>query len=487
MMKSIKKFLAVVLTVVTCCACLIASGCGGGGGAGGNKDNVKGKFNLQVAVQNVNGEIKMMEIWKAAYEQKHPEVNIIINNFGNDDIVGYMQKKAMNQDSLPHMVWLPDDFGHTFTDPTKGYFVDLREMYEKSADTDYSLYYESMLHAASNVGEFRPTTSYNGSYTGEKSDDAKYGIYFAPRDYNQIAIVYNKKLFNDLKTFYGFDIANYYNPADPESWNLDKLALLVSDLNTQIKSMGPTYASYKAIRMNMTWEAVYTTLLEELGGDGLINDGEINLGSQANRAAYDYLWQNFFNEENKFDINDNFMKGTTYLTVVSRPLILSYLPYLTDKTSGKIMMDFMPFPAEKVAAGTSGYGITKRYANETQTANGVTKTNKELAWDFIKFIISEEGQNVGGKEGFIQPILKSLKENGEWKQAFDPNMNHDAWFHGKELRLTTYNYFAASMRTALRNQTSQFFVNLTNTDANIGELIVKYTANLEAIKEGAII
>ena len=479
-----KALTAVLAAIVTLVSLFVVS-------CGGTTNYETGKYNLEVAVQNESGEIKMMQIWKEAYETKHPDVNIVINNFGNDDIIGYMQKKAMNQNSLPHIVWLPDDFGHTFTDPKQGYFIDLREFYEKDASTDYSLYYESMLHAASNIGEFRPTASYSGSYVGEKSDDAKYGIYFAPRDYNQIAIVYNKKLFNDLKMFYGFDIENYYNPEKPEEWTMEKFAALIDALNTQIKSMGPTYASYRAVRMNMSWEAVYTTFIEELGGDGLIVDGEINLGSEKNRAVYDYIWEKFFNEANKFDINDNFSKGTTYLTVVSRPLLLSYVPYLRDKNSGKVMMDFIPFPAQKVAAGMSGYGITKKNAEGTQTANGVTKTNKEIAWEFIKFIISEEGQNLGGKEGFIQPILKSLKETGDWKQAIDPTMNHDAWFNGEELRLTTYNYFAASMRTALRSQMSAFFINLTNIEngapSQRDSLIEKYTKNLEDVKKGAII
>ena len=83
-MKRIKKCLAVVLTVVTCFALSISFGCGGGKSEG----HLDGKYNLEIAVQNENGEIKMMEIWKKAYEEKHPEVNIIINNFGNDDIVG---------------------------------------------------------------------------------------------------------------------------------------------------------------------------------------------------------------------------------------------------------------------------------------------------------------------------------------------------------------------------------------------------------------
>ncbi len=482
-----KKTLTLALAAVVASMGVFTAGCVNKGSNG----HEKGKYNLEVAVQNESGEIKMMELWEEAYEAKNPDVNVIINNFGNDDIIGYMQKKAMNQNSLPHMVWLPDDYGHTFTDPENGYFIDLREFYEEDASTDYSLYYESMLHATSNSGEFRPTTSYSGAYVGEKSDEDKYGIYFAPRDYNQIAIVYNKKLFNDLKMFYGFDLAEYYNPETPETWTMEKFAALVEALNTQIESMGPTYASYRAVRMNMTWEAVYTTFVEALGGDGLIVDQEINLNSEKNKKVYDYLWSNFFDETNKFDINDNFKKGTTYLTVVSRPLLLSYVPYLRDKNSGTVMMDFIPFPAQKVAAGTSGYGITAKHADRTQTVNGVTKTNKEIAWDFIKFIISEEGQNLGGKEGFIQPILKSLKESGEWKQAIDPTMNHAAWFNGEELRLTTYNAFDASMRTALRSQMSAFFINLTNVQngapSKRDSLISTYTKNLEDVKKGVIL
>ena len=482
-----KKTLTLALAAVVASMGVCMTGCIGKKNSG----HVKGKYNIEVAVQNENGEIKMMEIWEKAYEEKNPDVNIIVTNFGNDDIIGFMQKKAMNQSSLPHMVWLPDDYGHTFTNPDRGYFIDLREFYEADQSTDYSLYYESMLHAASNSGEFRPTTSYSGDYVGEKSDDGEYGLYFAPRDYNQIAIVYNKKLFNDLKTFYGFDLANYYNPETPETWTMDKFAQLINDLGAQIEEMGKSYASYRAIRMNLSWEAVYTTFVEELGGDGLVLGEEFNLDSEANKGVYDYLWSNFFDSEKKFDLNDYFKRGTTYLTVVSRPLVLSYVPFLRDEKSDKVMMDFIPFPAKKVAAGTSGYGITKKHANGTQKVNGVSKTNKELAWDFIKFIISEEGQNLGGKQGFIQPILKSLKETGEWKQAIDPAMNHDAWFNGEELRLTTYNAFEGPMRTSLREQMSKFFINLTNVKngapSKRDSLISEYMDNLEYVKDGGIL
>ena len=92
-----KKILTLGLAAVTASTCVCMAGCGGTG----NAAHEAGKYNLEVAVQNENGEIKMMEIWEKAYEEKHPEVNIIINNFGNDYIIGYMQKKARNFDSLP--------------------------------------------------------------------------------------------------------------------------------------------------------------------------------------------------------------------------------------------------------------------------------------------------------------------------------------------------------------------------------------------------
>ena len=65
-MKRIKKCLAVVLTVVTCFALSISFGCSGGK----NEGHLEGKYNLEIAVQNENGEIKMMETWKKAYEEK---------------------------------------------------------------------------------------------------------------------------------------------------------------------------------------------------------------------------------------------------------------------------------------------------------------------------------------------------------------------------------------------------------------------------------
>ena len=89
-------------------------------------------------------------------------------------------------------------------------------------------------------------------------------------------------------------------------------------------------------------------------------------------------------------------------------------------------------------------------------------------------------------------VTRTPDNTGGSNLSFSYNTDtHTAWFGGEELRLTTYNSFAASMRTALRTQMSAFFVNITNVENGVpakrDSLISTYTKNLEDVKKGAII
>ena len=55
-----KKLLTVGLAALMASTCVCVAGCGGDKSSG----HEEGKYNLEVAVQNENGEIKMMEIWE---------------------------------------------------------------------------------------------------------------------------------------------------------------------------------------------------------------------------------------------------------------------------------------------------------------------------------------------------------------------------------------------------------------------------------------
>ena len=458
-----KKIVTLLIAVMLMSAAFV--GCGGVNSGDNKQSDGREKFNLSIAVQKEGGEVELMELFKEAYEKKNPDVNIEIKDFKGALFESYMSKYAMSEKDLPMMIWMPDDQFDYYA--AGGYFVDLRKYYEQDKETDYSLYYESMLHAASYSDEFRPTTSYTGEFAGEggKSDSRQYGIYFAPRDYNQIAIVYNKKLFAN----FGIEV-----PDTSNGWTFAEYVALIKEITEKIKAGGNKDLAKRAANMMLPWEPAYTTIFNALGSDGLVKDSAYNADSEKNKEICDYLYKEIYSTKQSFDTNNSFTNGTVFMMTASRPLVKSYADKIKN-SDGTPAIDFLPYPAEYVAAGCSGYGITSIHEKETQTANGVTKTVGELAWDFIKFIISEEGQEVSGISGYTQPILKSLAETGSWLKAIDENLNHKAFAQGKELSQTIYNSFDPQSRASLRSIYTTLFGALQDVNTGALDLMEKDT------------
>lgn len=456
-MKKFTKIIAALLVGATFCSLI---GCGGGGKNDPFQDNsdVKGKYNISITCQDENGEKALLQEVKAEYEKLHPDVNIIIKSF-TQTVPAYMANYSTNQKKLPDVLWMPDDYFATFAEG--GYFMDLRPFYEKDAETDYSLYYESMLHAASYVGEFKPTSAYSGSFAGEKSDDKRYGLYFSPRDYNKIAIVYNKNMLKKI----GVSLSEI--PDTSNGWTVDEFIAFVKKITAKIDEQ-PAYSNYRAICLTTGWEPTYSTLMNALGSDGFSKqDGSLNYDSATNKAIFDKLYDNLYSDEFAISTKeDNFKGGTVAMWVMSRPAIVGLSSTMVNE-DGSPYYDFLAFPAKNeitgenaIGAGCSGYAITKIHAEDEQTVNGVTKKTKDLAWDLIKYMITKEGQEKTGKMGSIQPVLKSLEENGAWRTAISETLNHGAFSVGEELRLTSYNRYSPNVRIKLRNYVRGFWSNL---------------------------
>jgi ABC-type glycerol-3-phosphate transport system substrate-binding protein len=145
---------------------------------------------------------------------------------------------------------------------------------------------------------------------------------------------------------------------------------------------------------------------------------------------------------------------------------------------GSACLETIQFPVEDIAAGNSGYAISNIWEGSGVSVNGEYKSYTDLSWDFIKFIISKEGQEVAGETGLNIPVLKQLysaESNGgetpAWKKVESlGSMSHDAWVAGGELRQDTYNIFKAEKRNALRSVTRTFFANLQRANYNEGSL-----------------
>jgi ABC-type glycerol-3-phosphate transport system substrate-binding protein len=462
------------------------------------------------------GEQAVLEKLIEAYEAKNKDVDVELSTFSGEGFEQYMMRIAQKNDLSPNIIWTADTY-HSQWDQ---YFLDLRPYYEASKETDYSLYYESMLDAASANGTFKPTKNYTnplGKFDHEKDansdgkenykNQSEHGLYYAPRDYNKPAILCNTALFEQLDKDYetkcGTLPAGYKSASarlqeilNGEDWdNMDdlyafmtmiaeRIDFIVTNATSQSDTISRAWKQKRAIRLFLEWEPTYTTFMNDLGLDLINDDGSLNL--TANQAALETLHGKIFSAAgtaaNYVLSNDGdtaFVKENVLMTVCSRPVVLGYNNTL-QAIHNKACLETIAFPTENIAAGNSGYAISRVYDGKSMTVNGVTKSYNDLAWDFVKFIITEEGQEVAGKTGLNIPVLKSLYDNGEWRKVeVLGSMHHDAWVAGGELRQDTYNIFKPKTRLAFRNTLRDFWA--VYQKANYGD----DTKGLAGLIEGA--
>lgn len=535
-MRSIKKILVALILAMTM---VLSSSCGE------EEDVSLDKYRITVACQTEMGEEEVLKRLKAAYEAKNPNVEIAIKTFQGEGFEQYMQGIAADQESSPHIIWTAD----TVHGRWDQYFTDLRPYYEASPETDYSLYYETMLDAASTNGVFKPTKNYTnplGAFDHEldaNSDGlenyknhSEHGLFYAPRDYNKPAILCNNYLFKDLDEVYEVTYKQVNSVTEmPDDYmsTYDTLKAIVNgeaqwesmdDLYTFVRFVADRVVYYinnaadprdankwknrAVINMFFEWEPTYTTILNEWGVELIGEDGSLNLADY--KEKFEEYHDNFFptttstdeTEKRYYELLANamstisngsldFSAGAIFMTVCSRPVVLGYNNTLTT-IYGEECLDAIAFPVESIAAGNSGYAISNIWEGKGMTVDGTYKSYADISWDFIKFIISEEGQEVAGATGLNIPVLKKLydtESNGgkvpAWRSVESlSTMNHDAWVAGEELSQSTFNLFNAKSRKGFREIVSSFFIDLQKSNYNyeslnqlISEVVRKYNNN----------
>ena len=484
---------------------LCFAACGGGDGPKSIKADY---YTIKVACQSEDSEKEVLNALKAEYEKKYPDRKVEITTFTGKDFENYMLTLSRNLPSSPNIIWTSDSYHGRWDE----YFTDLRPFYEASAETDYSLYYETMLDTAATNGTFKPTKNYTnptGTFNREKDEKSdgledynnhsQYGLYYAPRDYNKPALLCNVALFKELDAQY----EEYFGK--PEQTTVERLnaivggadwsklddlfefakmvATRIDEVVAHATSLGVTGAKKKqywdnksALDLKLSWEPSYATFLTALGVDTIINeDGSINLEGHTTllEGLHAKLYPEGVNHLCYSGVEDtNFSAGYTFMKIVSRPVVLGYNNTFSQ-TYGKDSLQAIQIPTAKIAAGNSGYAINNYYHDAGITVKGEYKSYDELSWEFIKYIITEEGQEVAGKTGNNIPVLKSLRDSSEatWRKVAGlESMNHDAWVAGEELKQDWFYVYKAQARTGLRSQLQTFFTNFQKKNYNEGTL-----------------
>ena len=120
--------------------------------------------------------------------------------------------------------------------------------------------------------------------------------------------------------------------------------------------------------------------------------------------------------------------------------------------------EVLPFPSEingnsYVACGAVGYGMTSSCA----------KNKKEIAWKFLSYMFSEEGQEEFSKSGAICPVMKSLltKEDAEWKKYSKVDDTAFYAYPERDIKVTFLQDFEpAEQHTSIYNNYTYMFKDL---------------------------
>lgn len=515
-----KKYGALLMASLMATTMVGAAACGGGNTPAATV--TADKYKIIIACQTEQGEEEVLKVLKKSYEAKYPDRVVEIKTFSGEGFEQYMLGISQEFSMSPNIIWTCD----TMHSQWDRFFLDLRPYYEKSSATDYSLYYETMLDAASTNGYFKPSKNYTnplGAFDREVDPDfdgnqdfdnpSEYGLYYAPRDNNKPAVLCNTHLFKELDAAYEttYTALNGAMPEDYQStfarlqsihagdnWDemndLYDLARLIASRvyylydNAENPRDAKAWEQKRALNLFLDWEPTYTTVMNDLGIELINEDGSLNIRAAADQLQqiHDKLFPEAPEAANMIELSTSsgFSQGNTFMTVCSRPAVLGYNKTLMGSYKEECL-DTISFPVKDIAAGNSGYAISNLWDGSALTGlpasvsvNGVEKSYFDLSWDFIEYIITEEGQEAAGATGLNIPVLKKLysaETNGgvtpAWRKVESlGNMSHDAWVAGGELSQDTFNIFKTEKRAAFRSVVKTFFINLQRSNYNVGSL-----------------
>lgn len=398
-MKS-KKIFSTVLGTIFLSGCIgVFSACNSGGGSDdGESNGVEITATLTVAIKADSTEKLYFNAFKNAFNKVHPEIELKMQTFAD-----YQQ--AMNNyiatNSMPDIVWCTGDYHHAYS--STGHYEDLTPYFGRDG-IDLNDYFSSSINAA--------------RLTSDQTADNYDSVWFMPRDYNRLTIMYNKTI---------FDAAGIAYPED--DWTWDDFISICRTLRTKMTnnenpSKGLSKYSYPA-NLLLNDNVGGFTALTTLGGSIVDEEGHSSINSIETQLAYEkirqYVQEGLFLDPTKSS-NVDFARNTLAMTAMVRPTLPNYLE--TD-------CDFVPYPRSEttlVGAGCSGYAMSS------------TSANKEEAWEFLKFIGSEEGQRAFAQTAGCVPVLKSVAddETAAWRTittATGGTLNHAAFIADEEYDL----------------------------------------------------
>lgn len=404
-----KKIITAALALVLLC-CLGLAACGPKESKGGG-DILWISHNDSSYEHTIHK--KLGDAFAAKMEKEGKTVTVKRSTF-DESKYGEGISKLQGQETLGDVIFTYDTYASQYI--KEGIFADLDAYIERDG-VDLALYNEDIIGSAR-------------AYENK--------LAYFPRSFDQVTIFINYDFFEDLNMT---DRIPQPKNGSWDWWTWSELLDLCADLRTAIDAK---YTSAQAsyiypMDANLSWDAVYDPVIKSFGGYTVDGANKKSGFDSANTEAYGKTVKAL-----------DFMKGL---------ITAKYTPTSAGKfTEGKIGMAFQTRPS---VAGCMDEEIDLRFApvpvfddaidgiaadaesfvgyGSAGYALNAQSDKKDLAWEYIKFIVSEEGQKIVAQEGLCIPTIKSqLTTDGEWTKCLEGVDQSAFLYSGNTLSLAKY-------------------------------------------------
>ncbi len=430
-----KKILSAVFALCLCLVCFV--GCtfrdpneekGKGDSNIINQDmtiDANYEATIKVAIPDVQSHKNALNAFIESFNVKYPKIKFNVTPLTLDNYKTLVQNAASSAIGLkkPELMydvfWLNEMFINEWVLDTD-FISPLSEIIEKDSSFSLDGINETMLDMCKLNGK----------------------LYMMPRDYNQVVMYYNKDMFTEARVPF---------PSDTEAMSGAEFKAMCEELarglsnNKTLNSYGQPYSDQvrNIVDVNVAWNAMDYPLVASFGGSVVDSKGNVVFDSQESADAISYWWDfvngpTVGNSKLAVSIKDGSEKNGTPFRMQTAPIYFHTRAVMSDllddytATSSTTIygipnLGVAPVPnfggTYKVGAGCSGYAMYKSAANS------------KAAYNFLKHIVSVEGQNAYSETGDCVPVLDSMIKavNAKWrtcrtdKLPFD--FNHGAFVY----------------------------------------------------------
>lgn len=373
------------------------------------------------------------------FNQLHPDVTVNVEYITGADIsVPLIAQAAAG--TLPDVVFTADLYVVPFAQA--GISIDMLPLAEADPNFDLSDVYENMMALSEVEGE---------------------GLYMIPSSYDVVTMYYNKTL---------FEAAGAPLPTADSTWE---------EIIVSCQAIRAATEAYCIPYNEQKWWAVYVPWIVGYGGDILSDDGTTAMLSSpetlAGLQAYTDMWTVYdIGQPADFDAG-----GECFL--VQKCALWLHIPSPMQSVRA---LDPQPFewdvevipslPNGKVTGmGTYGFSIT---------ANA---QDPQLAWDFIKGLLSPETQKAIALQYSGMPLLRSLREDPDILGLAAPPENIEAFLENGANGITP-EYFPGDCGSLyagqINTEINTAFDNVTIGGVSVEEAFTEANDNIQRCLDG---